>query len=307
MSSLFKNPEYFSSNEEYYNNLNLINNEYINKNPPIFKSNNDVFSQNLEDIEINNLKEENYYNSNKDDEERYFSKSKNSTEENTNSNKKLIFKSVKVEKIFSIKKERKKGRFALLNPPRYLAKHDKYSRDDIISKIKRLFIKATRNYINKKYNEFLLSKNKKKKILLMKIIPKVYKNYSLKDNQHFFNLYLYQLFSENLSKKIKEYSEDYNRKQIKSIYKKNEAKEIINILNLTVKEMYQIYISNQIPDYNFENDLSKIIKEEDEEENEEIEDEDKKDEQEEYKDKYKSKVKDIASNLVEFIFRKKAK
>jgi patatin-like phospholipase/acyl hydrolase len=64
MSSLFNNPEYFSSNEEDYNNLNLINNEYINKNPHIFKSNNDVFSQNLEDIEINNLKEENYYNSN---------------------------------------------------------------------------------------------------------------------------------------------------------------------------------------------------------------------------------------------------
>ena len=306
MSSLFKNPEYFSSNEEYYNNLNLISNEYINKNPPIFKSNNDVFSQNLEDIEINNLKEENYYNSNKDDEERYFSKSKNSTEENTNPNKKLIFKSVKVEKIFSIKKERKKGRFTLLNPPRYLAKHDKFSRDDIISKIKRLFIKATRNYINKKYNEFLLSKNKKKRILLMKIIPKVYKNYSLKDNQHFFNLYLYQLFSEDLSKKIKEYSEDYNRKQIKSIYKKNEAKEIINILNLTVKEMYQIYISNQIPEYSFENDLSNIIKEDDEEENEEIEDGDKKDGQEKDKDKYRNKIKDIANNLIEFIFRKKA-
>jgi hypothetical protein len=188
-----------------------------------------------------------------------------------------------------------------------LAKHDKFSRDDIISKIKRLFIKATRNYINKKYNEFLLSKNKKKKILLMKIIPKVYKNYSLKDNQHFFNLNLYQLFSENLSKKIKEFSEDYNRKQIKSLYKNNEAKEIINILNLTVKEMYEIYISNQIPEYNFENDLSNIIKEEDDEENEEIKDEDKKDEQEEDKDKYKNKVKDIANNLVEFIFRKKAK
>ena len=140
----------------------------------------------------------------------------------------------------------------------------------------------------------------------MKIIPKVYKNYSLKDNQHFFNLHLYQLFSEDLSKKIKEYSEDYNRKQIKSIYKKNEAKEIINILNLTVKEMYQIYISNQIPEYSFENDLSNIIKEDDEEENEEIEDGDKKDGQEEDKDKYRNKVKDIANNLIEFIFRKKA-
>ena len=71
--------------------------------------------------------------------------------------------------------------------------------------------------------------------------------------------------------------------------------------------MYQIYISNQIPEYSFENDLSKIIKEEDEEENEEIKNEDIKDEQEEDKDKYRNKVKDIANNLIEFIFRKKAK
>ena len=189
------------------------------------------------------------------------------------------------------KEEKKKGRIPIENRPSNMIRHDKFSRDDITSKIKRSFVKVTRNYINKKYNEFLLSKNKKKRIFLRKINPEIYRKYSLKDNQQFFNLYLYQLFSENLSKKIKEYSEDYNRKQIKSIYKKNEAKEIINILNLTVKEMYQIYISNQIPEYNFENDLCNIIKENDKESEEE-------------RIKYKNKVKKIAYDLIGYIFRR---
>ena len=189
------------------------------------------------------------------------------------------------------KKERKKGRISNKNRPSNKIRHDKFSRDDITSKIKRLFVKVSRNYINTKYNELLVSKKKKKRILLRKINPEIYRKYSLKDNQYFFNLYLYQLFSENLSKKIKEYSEDYNRKQIKSLYEKNEAKEIINILNLTVKGMYQIYISNQIPEYSFENDLSKIIKEDVKESEEE-------------RIKYKNKVKKIAYDLIGYIFRR---
>ncbi len=125
----------------------------------------------------------------------------------------------------------------------------------------------------------------------MKIIPEIYKKYSIKDNQLFFNLYLYQLFSQDLSDKIKEYSKDYNRKQIKSLYEKNKAKEVIEILNLTVKEMYQIYISNTISDYNWENDLEHAIKEDEEE-------------SEEDRVKYKNKVKEIANDLINFVFRK---
>ena len=309
MISIFNNPDYFDSNEEYYNHLNLIDVEYINKNPPIFRNNmnEEQLPQNMKDIEIANFKDENYFNSINDDNERYFTKSKNNTLETTNPNKNLIFKSIKVKKIFSIKKERKKGRFKIINPPRHPTKHNKFSRDDITSKIKRLFVKKTIKYINKKYNEFLLSKKKKKRVLLMKIIPEIYKKYSIKDNQHFFNLYLYQLFSQDLLDKIKEYSKDYNRKQIKSLYEKNKAKEVIEILNLTVKEMYQIYISNTIPDYNFENDLENLIKEDEKEENEGVEDEDKKDKKEEDMVKYKNKVKDIANDLINFVFRKEIK
>ena len=71
--------------------------------------------------------------------------------------------------------------------------------------------------------------------------------------------------------------------------------------------MYQIYISNTIPDYNLENDLEDVIKEDEKEENEGVEDEDKKDKKEEDMVKYKNKVKDIANDLINFVFRKEIK
>ena len=44
--------------------------------------------------------------------------------------------------------------------------------------------------------------------------------------------------------------------------KKNKAKEVINLLNKTLKEMYEIYISEndniKIPEYHLENDLIQI-------------------------------------------------
>ena len=105
-------------------------------------------------------------------------------------------------------------------------------------------------------------------------------------------MYIYQLFSNDLSDKITKFSKDYNRKQIKLLYEKNKAKEAIEIMNFKVKEMYEIYISNKVFDYNFERDLIAIIKEKDEE----IKGEEK--------NNYKSKVKDIANNLINFINRK---
>ena len=96
MISIFNNPDYFDSNEEYYNHLNLIDVEYINKNPPIFRNNmnEEQLPQNMKDIEIANFKDENYFNSINDDNERYFTKTKNNTLETTNPNKNLIFQSM---------------------------------------------------------------------------------------------------------------------------------------------------------------------------------------------------------------------
>ena len=298
-NNIFHNPSYFNSDEPLP--ISLTGFQHIEENIRSLNANNTLNQERNIQQEVEEEKEE----EEEGEDERYcinehdipnnnISSPNNINENNLPQNPTEASTKQTIPKFITTiieKKERKKGRISNKNRPSNKVRHDKFSRDDITSKIKRLFVKVSRNYINKKYNELLVSKKKKKRILLRKINPEIYRKYSLKDNQHFFNLYLYQLFSENLSKKIKEYSEDYNRKQIKSLYEKNEAKEIINILNLTVKEMYKIYISNQIPEYNFENDLCKIIKESDKESEEE-------------RIKYKNKVKKIAYDLIGYIFRR---
>ena len=304
MDNLFHNPSYFNSDES--SPISLTGFQHIEENIRSLNANNNLNQEKNMEKEVEEEEEEEKEEEGED--EKYcinehdipnnnISPQININENNLPQNQTEATSTRQtiprfITTIVEKKEEKKKGRIPIENRPSNMIRHDKFSRDDITSKIKRLFVKVTRNYINKKYNEFLLSKNKKKRILLRKINPEIYRKYSLKDNQHFFNLYLYQLFSENLSKKIKEYSEDYNRKQIKSLYEKNEAKEIINILNITVKEMYQIYVSNQIPEYsNFENDLCNIIKENDKESEEE-------------RIKYKNKVKKIAYDLIGYIFRR---
>ena len=296
-NNIFHNPSYFNSDEPLP--ISLTGFQHIEENIRSLNVNNNLnqernIQQEVEEEEEGEEEDEKYCINEHDIPNNNISSPNNINENNLPQNPTEASTKQTIPKFITTiieKKERKKGRISNKNRPSNKVRHDKFSRDDITSKIKRLFVKVSRNYINIKYNEFLVSKNKKKRILLRKINPEIYRKYSLKDNQHFFNLYLYQLFSENLTKKIKEYSEDYNKKQIKSLYEKNEAKEIINILNITVKEMYQIYISNQIPEYNFENDLCNIIKENDKESEEE-------------RIKYKNKVKKIAYDLIGYIFRR---
>ena len=305
--NIFTNPDYFESPDLLTNSIPKIDNiqeniqsnnkntvsQYIDEDD---KSDEKYYKDFFENIS-NNSK---FFNSNNDDEQIYYQTKK--TEANTQpinkKQKKQIFDIKKIERIFSIKKTekngRKKGRLSLGNHPLYQPKHDKYFKDNIILKIKRYFVNSTLNYINKKYNEYLSIKKKKNRPLLKKIITDFYKVYSTEANQGFLNLYIYQLFSKDLSDKITKFSKDYNRKQIKLLYEKNKAKEVIEIMNFKVKEMYEIYISNKVFDYNFERDLIAIIKEKDEE----IKGEEK--------NKYKSKVKDIANNLINFINRKES-
>ena len=138
-----------------------------------------------------------------------------------------------------------------------------------------------------------------------------------------------------MTNRITGFPKDYNRTQIKSLYEKNEATEVINIMNSSVKEMYEIYRSNEITDYNLESDLNEISEKNDEEksddEKEEEEDysnddeieEDEKDEEksvkeieeereneeeeeeeekgEENRKNYKDKYKNIAEKLIDLL------
>jgi hypothetical protein len=244
-----------------------------------------------------------------DDDSRYYTKS------NTDPKKKKIFQLKKVQRIFSIRKrdrnERKKGRLPLNRRPLNIPKHNKNSLDNIATKIKAHFVKKTLKYVNKKFNEFLLRNNRKKKTLLMNIKPDSYKKFSKKANQDFINLKIHQLFSADLTKRIREFPKDYNRTQIKSLFEKNVAIEVIEIMNSSVKEMYEIYSSNKITDYNLESDLKETAekngkeKEHDSNSNEEGIDEGSENEEEEKGEEegkdYKDKYKNTAEKLIDLL------
>ena len=229
--------------------------------------------------------------------------------------KKKIFQLKKVQRIFSIRKkdknERKKGRLPLNRRPLNIPKHNKNSLDNIATKIKAHFVKKTLKYVNKKFNEFLLRNNRKKKTLLMNIKPDSYKKFSKKANQNFINLKIHQLFSADLTNRIREFPKYYNRTQIKSLFEKNEAIEVIEIMNSSVKEMYEIYSSNKITDYNLESDLKETAekngkeKEHDSNSNEEGIDEGSENEEEEKGEEegkdYKDKYKNTAEKLIDLL------
>ncbi len=292
--------------------------------PKIEVTENNIFEYNLygeRDEEIfqgilgySNNKYDSNSEYNDDDNSRFYTKT------NTAPKKKKIFQLKKVQRIFSIRKrdrnERKKGRLPLNRRPLNIPKHNKNSLDNIATKIKAHFVKKTLKYVNKKFNEFLLRNNRKKKTLLMNIKPDSYKKFSKKANQNFINLKIHQLFSADLTNRIREFPKYYNRTQIKSLFEKNEAIEVIEIMNSSVKEMYEIYSSNKITDYNLESDLKETAekngkeKEHDSNSNEEGIDEGSENEEEEkgegkdYKDKYKNTAEKLIDLLNGKIKRK---
>ena len=314
--------------EAEYNNNNMF--EQFFKEEKEDKENEDSI-ENI--LGFSSNKDESNVDNNDDDHDSiYFTKTNFKTEP-----KKKIFEFKKVKKVFSIQKKekigRKKGRLPLNHRPLNTPKHNRNSLDNIAIKIKVHFVKKTLKYINKKYNEFLLQKNRKKKTLLMNIKPNSYNKFSKKANKEFFDLYIYQLFSADLTSRITGFQKDYNRTQIKSLFEKNEATEVINIMNSSVKEMYKNQSSNKIADYNLESDLKEISginkevesndekqeepgsnddeefeEEEDEkgEENEEGIDEGSENDEENGKGeregkKYKDKYKDVAEKLIDLL------
>ena len=230
----------------YDNNHLLLDKELDNSNTSqnVF----DGFSTNKNDSSLNN-------NENESDEENKVLYISNKTNYNTLPQKKTFFQTET-----SRKKEIKKGRKSSKDPVSNKIKHGKNTIDNIKGKIKRYFIKSSLNYINKKYKEYLTQKKLEPHDLLQKINPKISLPYNKKEAKPFLSMTLYEIFFRELSNKYTKYNKDYNRNQLTLLYKKNEAKEVIDIMNKTVKEMYEQYISNEIDDFNLKNDLIKIEK-----------------------------------------------
>ena len=187
------------------------------------------------------------------------------TDHTNNTNNTIINTKTQIEKnkIFDIKKVSKRiGRRKHDKPElyKYEAVHTKYRQDNIIQKIKIHFINSTMDLINRKYNEYLNIDSKKR--LLQKIKPNFTKIWTKKGNQEFLEKKLKDVFSEELSERCSTFHDkkNYNKEQIEKLYEKNKAKNVINILDKSLKEMYRIYImeNNGMKEYNLKYDLIQI-------------------------------------------------
>ena len=203
---------------------------------------------------------------------------------------KSIFKITKTKK-----KNIKKGRLDKKSKKRYYGKHSKFTQDNIIRKIKASFIEKSMNYINREYDLYM-NKHQYKKIkrLIQKISPVKSREISKNKNLKWFQSKLRDLFSSKLSKKCTLSDPDYNITSIDELYKNNTTKNVIDLLNKPVKEMYYIY-SQDIETEGFKtlkDDLIRLRKKMEKNNEEDIE---------EYLEKYKN----IAQNLEKIFLQKK--
>lgn len=149
------------------------------------------------------------------------------------------------EKFFIIKKVKKpkKGRKEKFSGLK--GKHNKFSNDNMIIKFKTHFMRSLYNFINSK---FLINKRLKKTKILW-IIKKIEKNqvkqFSKKNLRQWLNKTIKDILYQNLSCKIKNDSQDYNKSLIDKIYEEKKETDVINILNTKVKDMINIYLNDK--------------------------------------------------------------
>ena len=252
---------YFLSNDEGSNNLRLESHlDFLKSNTVYYKTEEKIDNMSDEDAmqlikeQFNQISAQNNY----EPPIPVLYEITKSTEPNETENQKKSL-------IFDIKKVNKnKGRRKQSHPELYKedAVHTKFREDNVINKIKIYFINSTMSLINKKYSEYLKAKPGKR--LLQKIKPNYSKIYKKKETQEFFNKKLSIIFSEELSGRCStfENKKNYNKIQIDNLIEKNKAKEVINLLNKRLEEIYEIYITNdpnkKIEGYHLETDLEQI-------------------------------------------------
>ena len=165
--------------------------------------------------------------------------------ENINkSNKKFVKrKTFKVYKniIFNIEKVLKLGRIKKGSNKK--GKHDKFQKDNIIRRFKVFLMKNIFNYVNKSFNH----DNKNTTIIGLKTISSMQtKSISKRDNILWLNSKIKDIFNQNLTSKIITFDINYNKNLIKRIYEEQKEEKVINILDKTVKELWKIYINDDL-------------------------------------------------------------
>lgn len=234
-----------STNYESKIDFNNMPKLFFSKNNFVFDSNDDSFyflDENA--LNLGNILQQeipkNYYLNQQKNEEMIIPNEK----DNNNIFNDIILKKLKT-KIFDIKKEIKLGRKKKSSVKK--GKHDKYVTDNIIRKFKVHLLKNIFNFVN---SCFLINKCKNKRKNIINVIKKLssfdIKSISKEDNLKWLDTPLKIIFSQNITTKIINCDKNYNNRLIKRIYEKGEEKEVIEILNKTIREMWNIYINNSI-------------------------------------------------------------
>ena len=239
----------FISNIQQNNNLSLssINNLELNSLNISFS---DCDGFNLDCF--NYIKKDKYSSPNENkniDEERIIS-NENHTEQNILGTKSKIKKyNIKdKEKIFDIKKCIKLGRKKKHSAK--IGKHDKFHKDNLIRKFKVHLLKNIYNFVN---SCFLINANinaKQKINVIKKLSSFKIKAISKEDNIKWLDSKLKKIFSENVSSKLTHCQSNFNQNLIQRIYEKGEEKKVIQILEMKVRDIWNIYINNS-DDENF--------------------------------------------------------
>ena len=150
------------------------------------------------------------------------------------------------QNIFDITKINKKiGRIKKYSS--LIGKHNKFSEDNIIRKIKRRFLENVRLYINDEYKKDCISKkkNKGKNNWLKKIDPKFSRKIKKRDNLQWFKFKIFEVFSENISLKYTSFGIDSNKQKIQNFFLTEEPNKVKDILNTTIETLFNIYIKNE--------------------------------------------------------------
>ena len=229
--------KYLEDNIDYVGPSIIV---YTNKIQDFENEDQDTFS-----INITRLFSYNEDSSNSNDE---ILCDENLCNENTSKNKKPIFKT---------KQMTNRGRRKLGSNHTKKARHNEFSSDNILRRVKTLFINSVMKYINKQY--ILSTKSRKNGNWLKKIVP-LFQGATKKDNPKFFQKKVREILSVDLSNKCTQYQPDYNKKQIDLLFEKKEAINLIEILNKNLGDLYNDYLFGNISGFSLEGDL-KILKE----------------------------------------------
>jgi hypothetical protein len=124
----------------------------------------------------------------------------------------------------------------------YYGNRNKFSKDNIIKKVKIHFVKSCFNYLNYSYQ---ISIDDKNKTLLYKIDPEETKKANKSALIKWFKKKLRDVFSCKLSKKCSTKEELYNKIEIEKIFSEGKNKEMMEILDKEVRNMYNSYINDE--------------------------------------------------------------